>query len=161
MNYIIDGHNLVSYIPGLSLSMPDDEQRLIELLILFCQESPHKVEIYFDRAPVGRAGTISLGRVRAHFVSEKSTADNAIRVRLRSMGRSAKSWAVVSSDRSVQAAAREAHAGILGAGEFANLMQTRLLQPGRLSSTPQPDEPLSEAEVRQWEAIFKQERKPK
>ena len=160
MNYIIDGHNLVSYIPGLSLSMPDDEQRLVELLILFCQETAHKVEVYFDRAPVGRAGTTSHGRVRAHFVSEKSTADNAIRVRLRSLGKSAKTWVVVSSDRSVQTAAREAHAGFLGADEFANLMQTRLLQPERLGSTPQPDEPLSESEVRQWEAIFKQGRKP-
>ena len=42
MNYIIDGHNLISQLPGIDLNMPDDEQRLIELLILFCQSGKHK-----------------------------------------------------------------------------------------------------------------------
>ncbi len=67
MNYIIDGHNLIAVIPGLSLSMPDDEQRLVELLIPFCQRGKHRVEVYFDGAPIGLAGTRSYGRVRAHL----------------------------------------------------------------------------------------------
>ena len=163
MYYIIDGHNLISQIPGLDLAMLDDEQRLVELLILFCQPGRHKVEVYFDRAPVGQAGVTNHGRVRAHFVSQRSTADDAIHKRLKSLGRSANTWAVVSSDRSVQAAAREAHAQVLSSEEFTSLLQTRpsdtSLQSGRLN--PAPDEPLSEAEVREWEAIFKGKPKPK
>jgi len=165
MYYIIDGHNLISQIPGLDLTMLDDEQHLVELLILFCQPGRHKVEVYFDKAPVGQAGVINHGRVRAHFVSQRSTADDAIRNRLKSLGRSAKTWAVVSSDRSVQAAAREVHAQVLRSEEFASLLQTypwdTSVQPGRLNPTPVPDEPLSEAEVREWEAIFKGKPKPK
>ena len=160
MNYIIDGHNLISQLPGLSLSMPDDEQRLVELLIAFCQPGKHKVEVYFDRAPVGQAGARTHGRVRSHFVSERSSADDAIRKRLISMGKSAKNWVVVSSDRSVQAAAYEAHAQVLNAGDFARLLGA-FSQPGRLSTTPTSDAPLSEAEVKEWLAIFKGQDKRK
>lgn len=159
LNYIIDGHNLVSHISGLNLSMLDDEQRLVELLILFCQQSKHKVEVYFDRAPVGRSGTMNHGRVRAHFVPERSSADDAILKRLRSMGKAASSWTVVSSDRSVQAATREAQAHVLRADEFASLMLSSL-QPKDTSPTSPEDKLLSEAEVREWIAIFKQGRKP-
>jgi predicted RNA-binding protein with PIN domain len=160
VNYIIDGHNLIAQFPGLSLSMPDDEQRLVELLILFCKPGRHKVEVYFDKAPVGQARVDNHGRVRAHFVVLRSSADEAIRRRLRASGKSAKTWAVVSSDRSVQAAAREAHAQVLSASEFASLLSASS-QPNRPNPAPNSDEPLSEAEVREWEAFFKQGRKPK
>jgi predicted RNA-binding protein with PIN domain len=165
MYYIIDGHNLISIIPGLDLRMPDDEQRLIELLILFCQPGKHKVEVYFDQAPIGQAGVTNHGRVRVHFVTERTTADDAIHRRLRSLGKSASTWAVVSSDRSVQAAGREAHAQVLSAEGFASLLQASLLRaslrPNGSSPAPAADEPLSEAEVKEWEAIFKGESKPK
>jgi predicted RNA-binding protein with PIN domain len=160
MNYIVDGHNLVSHIPGLNLSMLDDEQRLVELLILFCQQSKHKVEVYFDRAPVGMSGTTNHGRVRAHFVPVRSSADDSIRKRLRSLGKAASTWAVVSSDRSVQAATRESRAQVLSADEFASLMLSSLQPKDSTPSSP-ADLPLSEAEVREWIAIFKQGRKPK
>ncbi len=146
MNYIVDGHNLVSHIPGLNLSMLDDEQRLVELLILFCQQSKHKLEVYFDRAPLGSSGTTNHGKVRAHFVPERSSADDAIRKRLRLLGKSASTWVVVSSDRSVQAAAREARAQVLSAGEFASLMLASL-QPKDATPAYPGDKPLSEAEV--------------
>lgn len=160
MNYIIDGHNLISHIPGLDLSMPDDEQRLVEQLILFCQAAKHKVEVYFDRAPVGRSGTTNHGRVRAHFVPERSSADDAIRQRLRSMGKSASTWVVVSSDRSVQAAAREAHAQVLNADEYTHRLLSSLQSKGA-SLVSLTDERLSEAEVHEWEVIFSQGRKRK
>jgi len=159
MNYIIDGHNLIARLPGLSLDMPDDEQRLIELLVRFTRQSRHRVEVYFDRAPVGMAGDQSFGRVRAHFVHHRRTADQAIRTRLGTLHRSSRSWVVVSSDGGVQSAAREAHAGVMSAEEFAHLLEAGLLHasPQAESGIPEPpgDEPLSEAEVREWEAIFK------
>ncbi|OGO26493.1 MAG: hypothetical protein A2136_10865 [Chloroflexi bacterium RBG_16_54_11] len=160
MNYIIDGHNLISKIPGLDLSMPDDEQRLTELLIQYCQGSRHKLEVYFDQAPVGQAGVVNYGRVRTHFVSKRQTADDAIRKRLSLLGRSAKTWAVVSSDRAVQVAARAVYAQVLSADEFSSLLQTSL-HAGSAQPEPAADESLSEAEVREWEAIFKGKRGPR
>lgn len=152
MNYIIDGHNLISHLPGLSLSMPDDEQRLVELLIRFCQPGKHRVEVYFDKAPVGLAGVKGHGRVRAHFVSERSSADDAIRQRLHALGKTASTWVVVSSDRTVQAAAREVHAQVVSAGKYASLLLAQSRPDGAASKN---DEPLSETEMREWEEIFK------
>ena len=157
MNYIIDGHNLISKIPGLSLSMPDDEQRLVELLIRFGKVGRKRMEVYFDRAPVGLAGDQNYGRVRAPFVQHTLTADQAIRNKLRSLEKSSKNWVVVSSDRSVQAAAREVHAGVMSAEEFADQLQASLQ--GEVSSGGPGDKPLGEAEVREWMAIFKGQHK--
>ena len=152
MNYIIDGHNLIAQLAGLDLSMPDDEQRLIELLVRFGGYYHHKLEVYFDRAAIGQAGKQNFGRVQAYFVPQNQTADDAIRKRLMSLRKSAKSWAVVSSDRAVQAAAREAHAGVMSSTDFASLLHA---SPKPAGANPTSDEPLSEAEVHEWEDIFK------
>ncbi len=163
MNYIIDGHNLIAQLAGLDLSMPDDEQRLIELLVRLARYDHHRLEVYFDRAAIGQAGMQNFGRVQAYYVPQNQTADDAIRKRLMSLRKSAKSWSVVSSDRAVQAAARESHARVMSSVDFANLLQDRLAgaSPKLRHLTPSNDESLSEAEVKEWEAIFRQGRKPK
>ena len=169
MNYIIDGHNLIAKIRGLSLSMLDDEQRLIELLNRYGQLSRYKIEVYFDGAPAGQAGARNFGRVRAYFVPQRQTADDAIRTRLLRFGRAARNWVVVTSDRNVQSAAHEAHARVMSAEDFAELLRSSLMR-ASLHATPEnadttPDKPiseaLSEAEVDEWLTIFKERRKQK
>jgi predicted RNA-binding protein with PIN domain len=160
MNYIIDGHNLISKTPGLSLSMPDDEEQLIVLLERYGRARRSKVEVYFDGAPPGQGGVRAYGRVRAHFVPTNSTADEAIRARLRWLGKSASSWVVVTSDRSVQAAAHEAHAGVLGSEVFARQLQGAVEQASG-GSESLPDQPLSPAEVDEWLMIFKRRKSTK
>ncbi len=154
MNYIIDGHNLIAKIPGLSLSMPDDEEQLIKLLLRYGEHERGKVEVYFDGAPPGQAGSIARGRVRAHFVQESSSADEAMRVRLRRMGQSVRSWVVVTSDRAVQAAAHEAHARVMSADEFALRLQDSPQRSIGEAGNP-ADQPLSRAEVDEWLEFFK------
>ena len=112
MPYLIDGHNLIPKL-GLRLDSVDDEMELIAILQEFCRIERRQVEVYFDGAPTHQAGTRKLGAVNAHFVRRGATADNAIRSRLKKLGRSAKNWIVVSSDRQVQAEARAAHAEVL------------------------------------------------
>jgi len=160
MNHIIDGHNLIAHIPGLDLSMPDDEPRLVEMLVHYCQRGGHRVEVYFDGAPPGQAGVHGYGRVRAHFVPSSSTADEAIRRRLRALGRAAKNWLLVTSDRAVQAAGREAHAHLLTSAEFAGRLHAASRE-GDEPIPPSTGQPLSEAEVREWERIFKLPRRQK
>ena len=152
---MIDGHNLIAHIPGLALSMPDDEEQLIGLLNRFGETQRGKLEVYFDGAPAGQAGKRNYGRVQAHFVTESSTADEAIKTRLARLGKSAHSWSVVTSDRSVLAAAREVHAWVMKSEDFAQL----LIESTRSGSTSEPspaDQPLSQAEVDEWLKIFKQ-----
>jgi predicted RNA-binding protein with PIN domain len=158
VNYIIDGHNLIAQLPGLDLSMPDDEERLVVLLNRFGMGKPHRLEVYFDGAPAGLAGVRSYGQVKAHFVRQGQTADEAIRRRLVRLGRSAADWVVVSSDREVQAAAREAHAQAMRSVDFTRLLQASLQ--ARLASDYEGTEKLlSEAEVDEWLKFFKEPHK--
>jgi predicted RNA-binding protein with PIN domain len=154
MPYIIDGHNLIPKIPGLSLEAIDDEQKLIELLQDFCRRRRKRVEVYFDNAPPGGMRVRKLGVVTARFVRSGQTADDAIKARLKRMGRSARNWTVVSSDRMVQASARAARARV----EPSELFSRRLLE--TLDERPQDreiskgDEPLSPEDIQTWLDIF-------
>jgi predicted RNA-binding protein with PIN domain len=160
MNYMIDGHNLISKIPGLSLSIPDDEEQLIDRLSHYTEGKRGKIEVYFDGAPVGEARTQSYGIVRAHFVTAHSTADEAIQAHLAKLGKSAPGWVVVTSDRSVQAAAHEAHARVMSSEEFAQRLLERV--PDNKAGADRPtDQTLTSAEVDEWMAIFKGPKKPK
>ena len=153
MPYLIDGHNLIPKM-GLRLDSMDDEMELIAILQEYCRVERKQVEVYFDGAPTQQAGTRKHGSVIAHFVPLKSTADNAIRQRLKTMGKSARNWIVVSSDHRVQLEAREARAEIISSDVFAStLKQAR-------SSAPKPTDnrKLSSQEVDDWLKLFEQRR---
>ena len=124
---------------------------LVALLQEFARLQRRQVEVYFDGAPGAQAGTRNLGTVKAHFIRAGTTADDAIARRLKKMGRAAKNWTVVSSDRQVQANARAAHAVVLTSEEFARLLfQTPRLE----TSKPAADRTVSPGEVDEWLKIF-------
>ena len=152
MAYLIDGHNLIPKV-GLRLDSPDDELELITLLQAFSRATRKAVEVFFDGAPAGQAGTRTLGRVRAHFIAVNSTADAAIARRLGALGKAARNWTVVSSDRQVRADAQAAHALVETSEEFAARLR------GAIAGPPKPskraDGGLTEAEVQRWLEIFK------
>lgn len=151
MPYLIDGHNLIPKA-GLRLNSIDDESELIAILQEFCRMTRKSVEVYFDGAPPGHAGTRRYGSVTAHFVRLGSTADEAIRRRLKALGKSAKNWTVVTSDRQVQAEARTARAEIVTSDSFAVMLkQAREAAPGG----NEPRE-LSSDEVEEWLRIFQE-----
>jgi len=122
MPYLIDGHNLIAELPNLSLADLDDEYRLIELLQEFCRLNRKQVEVFFDKAAPGSAKIQKYGSVTAHFISTGNTADQAIRTRLRELGRNAFNWTVVSSDLAVQSSAKLSRANILTSEEFTSLL---------------------------------------
>lgn len=126
MQYLIDGHNLIPKV-GLQLNAPDDEAELIARLQRFCRLHRARAEVYFDGAPSGQTRPRRLGLVTAHFVRQGLSADAAIEARLIQLGARAREWTVVSSDRRVRQAAREAHAASLTSEEFAQ----RLTMPSK------------------------------
>lgn len=150
MPYLIDGHNLIPKL-GLRLDSPDDEMELVAILQEFARLERRQVEVYFDGAPAGQAGTRKLGTVKAHFVPLGQTADNAIRARLKKMGRSAKNWSVVSSDHQVQNDARAAQAQILSSEEFSGLIQRARASASRFSGD---ETKLPPDEVKEWLDLF-------
>jgi uncharacterized protein len=155
MPYLIDGHNLIPKI-GLRLDSMDDEMELVAILREFCRTSRKDVEVYFDGAPVPHAGIRKYGAVTAHFVPLGTTADESIRRRLKRLGKSARNWTVVSSDKQVQAEARATQAQAVPSDSFAALLrQVRASAP---KGTDQRE--LSSDEVEEWLKLFR-ERKQK
>jgi len=153
MPYIIDGHNLIPKIPGMNLGDIDDEVQLIKVLQDFCRRRRTRVEVYFDNAPPGGSRKQKHGQVSANFVRQGRTADDAIRSRLNKLGKAARNWTVVSSDRQVAAAAREAGAKVFSADKFSN---DQLSNPAVQEVTPENDAELSlnpEA-VEDWMRLF-------
>lgn len=153
MPYLIDGHNLIPKIPGLSLRAIDDEIELIKRLQAFQRRERKKIEVYFDKAPPGEARTQRYGSIKAHFSPEGYTADTAILNRLMQLGGDARTWTVVSSDQQVQAAARAAHARVLDAAAFARQMASASAQ-GTEPAASKPDGPLSPEEIDEWLDLF-------
>ena len=149
MPYIIDGHNLVPYIPGLSLKDLDDENSLIGILQKFASTRRTKLEVYFDQAPAARNGSQTHGLVRAHFVTRNSTADQAIKNHLSRLGNSAKNWTVVSSDRDVLSEARSFHCQTQKSSEFA-LMLLADPSPDPTVSDKKETPDVSQGEVDYW-----------
>lgn len=155
MPYLIDGHNLIPKL-GLRLDSLDDEVELVNRLNEFCRLARKKqVEVYFDNAQPGLAGMRRMGLVTAHFVRKPSIADEAIRLRLKKLGKAARNWIVVSSDRSVQANARAAHAAFVSAEEFANQVMD-VLRSGPPAAAPNTG--MSEREVDEWVDFFRKGR---
>ena len=158
MILIIDGHNLIPHIAGLSLGDENDEADLIELLQEYARLRRKTIEVYFDNAPAEQAGIRKFGRVQAHFVQRGTTADDAIMKRLRALGKQAKNVQVISSDRQVQQAARAVHALVITSGEFAADWGRLMEEVPELNPR---DRLLSEKEVDAWEKFFRQGHPPK
>jgi predicted RNA-binding protein with PIN domain len=147
MPYLIDGHNLIPKL-GLRLDSLDDEMELIVVLQEFCRLERKQVEVYFDGAP--QAQTRKLGAVTASFTPLTSTADNAIRNRLKKMGKSAKNWTVVSSDREVQSNARAAQAEVISSDEFAKIIRKAMDS----TQASKGERVVSEQELEEWMRMF-------
>ncbi len=153
MPYLIDGHNLIPKL-GLQLESIDDEMELVAILQEFYRRTHKQVEVYFDGAPVPHAGTRKLGAVTAHFVRLGTTADNAIRNRLRTLGKNAKNWTVVTSDRQVQADAHAARAEVVSSDSFAAMLKQARDAAPKISE----DRKLSNEEVENWLKLFEERR---
>lgn len=151
MPYLVDGHNLIPHV-GLRLDSPDDELALVERLQAFCRLRRARVEVYFDGAPPGQSGPHKFGLVTAHFIRQGSSADAALEDRLARLGRAARNWTVVSSDRRLERAARAVHAGVLMADEFARQMTAASANQYKASKI---ETGLSPGEVEEWLTIFR------
>lgn len=153
MQYIIDGHNLIPHIRGLSLSDLDDEQALIEVLTPFLRATSSRAKVFFDRAAIGYRDKRNHGLIQTIFVPTPQTADDAIEAYIRKLGGTARNHALVSSDRRVQTAGRSRHMTILSSHELAQKIQE---QAEKRRGDPTPEPKLTADEIAGWEELFTQ-----
>jgi predicted RNA-binding protein with PIN domain len=158
MPFLIDGHNLIPKL-GLSLTSFDDEMELVGKLNEFCRLSRKgQVEVFFDNAQPGTPETRKMGLVTAHFVRRPLIADEAIRQRLKKLGKAARNWSVVSSDHRVQAEARSAGSAVITSEAFAaTVIDTLRSGP----SSPGNPGQMSERELEEWLTLFSERGKQK
>lgn len=126
---VIDGHNLIPKVPGIRLSDPDDESKLIRMVGEYCRLSRTLAELFFDGAPAGSGARSKHGLVNVHHVKVGGTADDAIIRHLRREGANARNLLVVSSDNRVKAESRALHAEVVNSEQFAQSMLNTLNSP--------------------------------
>lgn len=149
---IVDGHNLIPKIPGLSLTDVDDENQLIQMLQEYCRLRRVEIECYFDKAPQGHPRIQRYGQVVAKFARPGKTADDEIKAQLSRLERRAREYTVVSSDNSIQAAARAARARVLTSDEFSRDLQAVFRQGSTKEKTSA--ETVSSEELDMWLKAF-------
>ena len=152
MHLLVDGHNLIGQVPGLSLADADDEAQLVLLLRGYAaRKRGRQVVVVFDRGVYGHPQRLDGYNVSCHFAKSPQDADTQLIRRLRALRRP-REWTLVSSDRQVARVAEECGVRVLGAREFAAQLQAPTA-PAR----PPPEKPearLSPAEIEEWLRIF-------
>lgn len=153
MLYLIDGHNLVPEIPGLSLSDIDDEMKLVQLLQDYARIRRKQVEVFFDNPPPGQPLKRKIGTIIVKFSRPGSIADEEIRLRLAGLGKAARNCVVVSSDQRVMAYGREARAKVISSDKFSQELQSALIG-STTSKVSGEGEKLADSEIEEWLRIF-------
>ncbi|GBD09743.1 hypothetical protein HRbin22_02004 [Candidatus Thermoflexus japonica] len=154
MPFLIDGHNLIGAMPDLHLEDPDDEARLVERLQRLAMRTGRRILVVFDRGVPGGASFLSRGGVTVRFAPAGVTADELMIQRIRSE-RNPRGLIVVSSDRSVQEAARRHGASVWSAAEFLAYMQRHLGEaPASTGIAEEKPDEVDEAELDYWLRLF-------
>ncbi len=142
MAYIIDGHNLIGVLPGISLAQPDDEARLIDLLLSYRARGAGAMIVFFDSNPLLAAShpptTVppsvpSRPGLEVRYAGKGQTADDAIVAFLRA-SRQPGQYAVVTNDAGLIRRVKVLGASILAANEFS-------AQLARQMATRKPSKP--------------------
>ncbi len=149
MPLLIDGHNLIAKLPGISLDDPHDEARLVERLRSYRARTGKCMVVVFDGGvPAGWSASLSCGGITVIFAAPGRTADGIIIERIR-RDRNPRGLVVVSSDHEVMAAAEERGARVMSAESFAATLNA---PPPAIED--RADVKLSPAEVEEWLSIF-------
>jgi predicted RNA-binding protein with PIN domain len=146
--FVVDGHNLIPKIPGLSLQDAEDENALIERLNEFCRLSRSHVDVFFDGAPSSEKMPGKSGVVKVHFIKKGFSADDAIIEFTRRNQRPESPLVIISSDHRIQNAIKGTGAASLTSEAFSMEMQRVFSSPA--AAQAQKEKRLTENEVKQW-----------
>jgi predicted RNA-binding protein with PIN domain len=157
---LIDGHNLIGRLSTLSLQDPDDEEKLVRMLISHRARTGKRITVVFD--PGGGyalSETRRQGGVEIVFAPQGSDADAVIARRVRH-NRDPRSCLVVTSDHELAetvtrlgARVRPAEAFAIELGQASDAVQDMTQDALPLEK----DTPLTSEEVEAWLALFEEQ----
>lgn len=149
MPVLIDGHNLIGRLPGMSLQDPDDEEGLVRLLASYASRTKKAITVVFDPGEASSlAHTRRHGGVTVVFAPRGSNAD-ALIVRRVLDSHNPREWLVVTSDHELTAKVSRLGARVCSAEAFA--VELHAPQAG---GTGRKEMPLSNDEVAAWLQVF-------
>jgi len=155
MPVIIDGHNLIGKMSGISLADPHDEEKLIDSLARHLHFRNQKVTVVFDKAAAGDIGPrYYIGRILVIFAPPESSAD-AIIIDMIKEDPNPKGLTVISSDNEIRRCARSRRARVMTAEEFARKLES----PDSRRRPYSKNEDKDEFDVEDWLQYFKRRRK--
>jgi hypothetical protein len=111
------------------------------------------VDVYFDGAPAGSAGARKFGRVTAHFVRKGIPADNEIIAHLRKLGKEARNWTVVTSDRQILAVAKSLLVKTISSQEFAKYLE-EVGESVNVGEGSELDTQMGDEDLEDWMHLF-------
>jgi predicted RNA-binding protein with PIN domain len=155
MPLLIDGHNLIGQIPGLSLADHDDEGKLVMLLRRYTTaKRGRQAVVVFDHGVYGHPQRLDGYGVTCHFARSPQDADAQLIKRIGALKRP-RDWTLVTSDRQLARAGEERGVRVVSARDFARQL-LGLTQRPAASQPEKPDGRLSEAEIEEWMRIFRE-----
>jgi len=147
--FLIDGHNLIGQIPGMSLADPHDEARLVERLKSYMARHSKRCVVVFDAGlPGGPSRQLSTSSVQVIFAHGGTTADAILLERIREI-KDPGSWTVISADRAITEAARRRRMRIIPPAEFA-----QGLEGPYVPDDDNPNPRLTPDEIDEWLRMF-------
>ena len=155
MPYLIDGHNLIAQMPGMTIADADDEFQLVLRLRQFSARKKQKITVVFDHGiPGGWSSKLSTGPVKVIFAGSHSNADRIIMERIRE-AKTPTNIKLVTSDREIRRAGEARRVEVISSQEFVQM----LFKPPSGAHQPQRDAredvKLSKDEVKEWMRVFR------
>ena len=158
MHYLIDGHNLISQLPDISLDDPNDEAKLVLSLRKWAAAGrKRQATIIFDGGlPGGNWRYMSRGQVKDTFETEGRSADDLLISRIRQAKNPAE-FTLVTSDREILAEAKARRMPFMTSETFSKQLQKIsgnqiAKEEKKVTESEQPD--LSQEELSEWLGIF-------
>ncbi|NOZ06455.1 MAG: hypothetical protein GXP41_08930 [Chloroflexi bacterium] len=156
MALLIDGHNLIAKMPGMSLADPEDEQQLIQILRRYVWRKRKKISVVFDPglSPGYSTPATSSRNIRVTYAPPNHTADSVIIQQVK-RHRNPREVIVVTSDREIIRTVQKYGAQTISSRAFASEL--------RAVTQPVPDDnekPMAETgavspdEVAYWLHVF-------
>jgi predicted RNA-binding protein with PIN domain len=150
LQLLIDGHNLIGQMPGLSLADFDDEEQLVAMLRKYAARRRARIVVVFDSgSPGGRSRGLSGGGVETVFAADGHTnADRILIERIRQVKRP-QEWVLVSGDRTIQREAGRRRMRTIESADFA----AQLIPPSPAEPTPE-EKPEVDKDIDEWLDLF-------
>lgn len=155
MPLLIDGHNLIGHSPDLSLSDPNDEDKLIARLKVYIARTGRQITVVFDPGPNSHPASFDYGRFREGrleviYAQAWRKADDVIREIVGEV-KDRRGLIVVTSDGALANFTRQCGVRVRSSAEFERELR-RILD-----SVLDDEKPVAGAlEVSIWSEIFKE-----